>query len=430
MNRITGFFSLLFAVLFLSACFTTSPTSTGNTSTSRPKSQALYNPFIYRMHPEFFIYEQNVQKTVLYTKIYLSEIKFIPIGAQKRYQGKIRIEYKIYSDINSQQVLDSASANFNVRKQKNQNNIISYIQIEDNNRDKYFLEVTTTDVFRRSSVTKYISVDKTNINSAQKYLIVSKKNNQIYFKNFFRPEHYFSIQHNTAVDSIYIKYYQKEIPMPYPPYSDMKREKINTEPDSVWSVSGREAFQFHEEKTGFYFLQIDTTQAGGLSLLNPGPYFPYVKTSLDMVKPLQYLCSEEEFQELRNSSNKKLAVDRFWLECTGDNTARARELIRIYYNRTLYANVYFTSFTQGWRTDRGMIYLMFGPPKTVKNFPDKEIWLYHDRLNFKVLQFVFKKVENSYTDNDYILERHIDFRSFWFQAVKSWRNGKVYSVFQ
>lgn len=430
MKRISALYSLLMGILFLSACFSTSPGSTGNSSSTKQKSQALYNPFIYRMHPEFFIYEQNAQKTVLYTKIYLSEIKFIPIGPQKRYQGKIRIEYKIYDAVNSKQVLDSASANFNIRKQKNQNNIISYLQINDNNRDKYYLEINTTDIYRQSSVTKFIFVDKTNINSEQKYLVISKKNNQIYFKNFFRPEHYFSIKHNTPVDRIYVKYYKEEIPMPYPPYSEMKRGQINTEPDSIWSVSGMEAFQFHEEKPGFYFLQIDTTQSGGLSLLNPGPYFPYVKTSLDMVKPLQYLCSEEEFQDLINSSNKKLAVDRFWLECAGDNTARARELIRIYYNRTLYANVYFTSFTQGWRTDRGMIYLMFGPPKTVKNFADKEIWLYHDRLNFKVLQFVFKKVENSYTDNDFVLERHIDFRSFWFQAIKSWRNGKVYSVFQ
>ncbi len=304
------------------------------------------------------------------------------------------------------------------------------MEVKDNGLDKYYLEITATDIFRKATAKTFISVNKKNINSAQNYLLVSKKNNQIYFKNFFRPEQYFSIKHNTPVDSIYIKYYRKDIPLPYPPFSELKRPQINTTPDSIWAVGGKKEFQFHEEKAGFYFFQIDTTQPGGLPLLNSGPYFPYVKTSLDMVKPLRYLCSEEEYAEIINSSNKKLAVDNFWLECAGDNTARARELIRIYYNRTLYANVYFTSFTQGWRTDRGMIYLMFGPPKNVKNYADKEVWLYHDKLNFKVLQFVFKKVENSYTDNDYVLERHIDFRSFWFQAIKSWRSGKVYSVFQ
>ena len=430
MNRI--YIIVFISVLLLSSCYITSPTSnqTGNQKANKTKAQALYNPFIYRLHPEYFIYEQSPQKTVLYTKIYLSEIKFVPLGSRKKYSGKINIEYRIYADANTQQVLDSASASFKVRKQPNQNNIISYLQLKDYGREQYFLEIITTDVYRRAGVRTYIKVDKNNINSSQKFLVVSKKNNQVYFKNFFRPEHYFSIKHNPPVDSLYIKYYKKDVPMPYPPFSDKKRPNINTTPDSIWSVSGKESFQFHEEKPGFYFIQVDTTQPGGLPMLNPGPYFPYVKTSLDMVKPLQYLCSEEEYQELINSSNKKLSVDRFWLDCAGDNTARARELIRIYYNRTLYANVYFTSFTQGWRTDRGMIYIMFGPPKTVKNYPDREIWLYHDKLNFRVLQFVFKKVENSYTDNDYVLERHIDFRSFWFQSIKSWREGKVYSVFQ
>ena len=148
-----------------------------------------------------------------------------------------------------------------------------------------------------------------------------------------------------------------------------------------------------------------------------------------MVKPLVYLCSTEEFETLSNSANKKLSVDRFWLEC-GKNESRARELIRIYYNRTLYANIYFTSYTQGWKTDRGMIYLIFGPPKSVKKYPDKEIWIYSDRMQYKVLQFVFNRVKNPYTDNDYILERHIDFKKFWFASIKSWRAGKVYDVFQ
>ena len=47
-----------------------------------------------------------------------------------------------------------------------------------------------------------------------------------------------------------------------------------------------------------------------------------------------------------------------------------------------------------------------------------------------MLIFVFNKTNNSFSDNDYILERNLDFKKFWFNAIKSWREGKVYTVFR
>lgn len=410
----------------LSACFTMQPTK--NTSSKKANS-SIYNPYIYRLHPEYVLYTQNSEKSLLYTKIYLSELLFTPMGPKKKYRGKLRIEYKIFPEDNTEQFIDSASAEFVVRKQKGQNNIISYIKLKDHLLDKFYLQITTTDLLRRSTAQNFIYVDKSDQSARQNYIVSSKKTKQPYFKNFFRPDHYLSIKHNTPLDSIYIKYYLKKVPMPYPPFSSTKREKINTVPDSIWSVSGKTAFQFHEANPGFYFIQTDTTSAYGLGMLNPGAHYPYIKTSTAMLFPLEYLCSTEEFEALKSSTNKKLSVDRFWLGC-GKNESRARELIRIYYNRTLYANIYFTSYTQGWRTDRGMVYLIFGPPKSVKKYPDKEVWIYSDRMQYKVLQFVFNKLKNPYTDNDYVLERHIDFKKFWFASIKSWRAGTVYDVFQ
>jgi len=423
-TKVSYFIAILSALVLLNSCFTAPPTTTKKKTPS-----SIYNPYMYRLHPEYVLYNQSSDKSLLYTKIYLSELMFTPMGPKKKYRGKLRIEYKIFPEDNLEQFIDSASAEFVVRKQKGQNNIISYIKLKKHLLNKYYLQITTTDLLRRTTAEKFIYVDRTNDGARQNFIISSKKTKQPYFKNFFRPDHYLSIKHNTPLDSIYIKYYLKEVPMPYPPFSSSMREKINTVPDSIWSVSGKTAFQFHEEKPGFYFIQTDTTSVYGLGMVNPGAHYPYIKTSETMVKPLVYLCSTEEFETLSNSTNKKLSVDRFWLEC-GKNESRARELIRIYYNRTLYANIYFTSYTQGWKTDRGMIYLIFGPPKSVKKYPDKEIWIYSDRMQYKVLQFVFNRAKNPYTDNDYILERHIDFKKFWFASIKSWRAGTVYDVFQ
>jgi len=420
---------LLFFIVFLISSALLNPyTTVAQINTQKKTTSSIYNPFIYKLHPEYVVYNQSENKSLLYTKIYLSELLFSNLGSKQKKRSKIKIEYKVFLPDNSQQFVDSASAEFTIRKQKGQNNIISYIRLKDQSLNKYYLEITTTDLLRRVKATNYIYVDK-EAGAKQNFIVSSKKTKQPYFKNFFRPSHFFSIKYNKPIDSIYIKYYFKEIPLPYPPFASLKRDDINTIPDSIWSVSGKAAFQFHEKEKGFYFIQTDTTSSIGLGLVNPGEHFPYIKSSETMVNPLTYLCSTSEYKDLINSSNKKLAVDRFWLAC-GKNTSRTRELIRIYYNRNLYANIYFTSFTQGWRTDRGMIYLIFGPPKAVEKNSNKEVWLYSNRTRSKVLKFVFNRVDNPYTDNDYILERHIDFKSFWFRAVKSWRAGTVYDIFQ
>ena len=41
-------------------------------------------------------------------------------------------------------------------------------------------------------------------------------------------------------------------------------------------------------------------------------------------------------------------------------TQKAKSLIAIYYNRIQNANLHFTTFKEGWKTDRGMIYVVFG----------------------------------------------------------------------
>ena len=58
------------------------------------------------------------------------------------------------------------------------------------------------------------------------------------------------------------------------------------------------------------------------------------------------------------------------------NIDKARELIRIYYTRILYSNYYFTSYKEGWRTERGMIYTIYGPPDKVYKTSDGESWGY------------------------------------------------------
>jgi hypothetical protein len=40
-----------------------------------------------------------------------------------------------------------------------------------------------------------------------------------------------------------------------------------------------------------------------------------------------------------------------------------------YYTRVNYANVHFRGMREGWRTDMGMVYIIFGPPSDINRNP-------------------------------------------------------------
>jgi len=76
------------------------------------------------------------------------------------------------------------------------------------------------------------------------------------------------------------------------------------------------------------------------------------------------------------------------------------ELMDEYYKRVSYANENFDGWKDGWETDRGMIYILFGPPDQVErtnpsmsNSTLYQIWTYN-RIN---KQFIFKD-QNGFGD--------------------------------
>jgi len=157
-----------------------------------------------------------------------------------------------------------------------------------------------------------------------------------------------------------------------------------------------------------------------------------------MIPPLAYIATPQEMDEMLTSEKPKLALDNFWLERTG-SIERSKELIRIYYNRTLFANYYFSSYKAGWLTDRGMIYIMYGPPDKVYKNAEGESWGYKRPpvksrwgsryvMEDQYLWFNFRKQKNLFSDNDFVLNRAGTPVSYWDIAVARWREGKVFRL--
>jgi GWxTD domain-containing protein len=152
-----------------------------------------------------------------------------------------------------------------------------------------------------------------------------------------------------------------------------------------------------------------------------------VKDVASMISPLEYLSTTEEFRGLSQADSSKIALDNFWLKL-GGNVAVSREMIRVFYNRMFYANQYFNSYKPGWKTDRGMIYMVFGPPSYIKKTANLETWEYYVKDDASNLIINFIKAASPYSSNHYIMQRSDEFTPYWRMAVDSWRNGRVFTL--
>jgi len=127
---------------------------------------------------------------------------------------------------------------------------------------------------------------------------------------------------------------------------------------------------------------------------------------------------------LRNSENKKRAFDQFWLKLIPDQQRAANSLKNYFKNVTL-ANRYFTNHKAGYKTDRGMIYIIFGPPDVVIKIDDLERWQYEDNSLLPTVSFDFKKIPSVFAPNQFSLIRDKDYQRIWLRAVDLWRKGRM-----
>ncbi len=86
-----------------------------------------------------------------------------------------------------------------------------------------------------------------------------------------------------------------------------------------------------------------------------------------------YLISEQEravFETLSTSEEKDHFIEQFWFRRDPDARTAHNEFKEEHYRRIAYANDKYHSGIAGWRTDRGMIYILFGPPDGVEKHPE------------------------------------------------------------
>ncbi len=124
--------------------------------------------------------------------------------------------------------------------------------------------------------------------------------------------------------------------------------------------------------------------------------------SIDLaIRQLYLIATKKEKNQLLDAEpgEKEKEFIRFWNEAFPTPNSEVNEKMLEYYRRVRYATNQFGEGVAGWKTDRGRVYILYGPPAEVErqifvedNSP-VEIW-YYNHLN---RQFVFRD-ENGFGD--------------------------------
>ena len=409
-------------------------TTTEKVATEAPVGYlaSLYNPSRFSLHPDYSIYHENSNYSILYIRAYPAELRFNQANEQSEYRALLSVKYELIELNNPDQedvLIDSASVVYKLKKSDEQRSaFLASLSIPVQQGKRYLLRMETFDRIRGSMGLKYLYVDKTNPLSAQNFQVISKFSGYPKFMRFFLPGEQFNVHYrNTAVDSVYVKYFRLESELPRPPISAKSDYTMNYTPDTTYVFPMEDTVYYNLRRKGMYLIQVDKDQEEGLTLSNFGGSFPEVKTPIELMEPLFYISTLAEYRNLRLEPNHKLAVDNFWLR-RENNEAKSRELIRIYYNRVVYSNLYFTSNKEGWKTDQGMIFILFGPPSRIQMTGSGESWYYYAKRKSSVVEFRFDRNHDAFSDQNMIWRKTSESQLYWNEAVRSWRNGKVYSM--
>ena len=148
---------------------------------------------------------------------------------------------------------------------------------------------------------------------------------------------------------------------------------------------------------------------------------------------IEYIAPKElkkVYESLDTVEKKRHLLFKFWYEWEREGKGLQKE----YYERVQYANEHFRfANRKGWQSDRGRVYIVYGKPSRIEQFPNGpdyrpfEIWYYYELEGGSTFYFVdetgfgdYKLVTSTYRDEIY--------HPGWESLIQDWlRSHPSYS---
>jgi len=105
---------------------------------------------------------------------------------------------------------------------------------------------------------------------------------------------------------------------------------------------------------------------------------------------IRYVASDEDLRTYQGLSleGKARFLEEFWRRRDPDPATPLNEFRREHMRRWNYANQHFSQFRQddGWKTDQGRIYIVYGPPDDIERYPSDITRVAWERWHFYSLE--------------------------------------------
>lgn len=112
-----------------------------------------------------------------------------------------------------------------------------------------------------------------------------------------------------------------------------------------------------------------------------------IKDFKKAISQLIYIATPGEIGYIEDGSTQNEKVSRyleFWKSKDPTPNTEENEIFNEYYRRVSYANANFSHYVEGWRSDRGMVFIILGSPNNVDRHPfdieskPYEVWQYYE----------------------------------------------------
>ncbi|MDM8002842.1 MAG: GWxTD domain-containing protein [Bacteroidota bacterium] len=422
----------------MSAVIMTSCTVTQNVTDTKDMSY-IYNPARSVYTPFITIFNEDSETSVMNISIRRGELYFSEANTEGVPMTSVLLSVRLHDNTLGGVLADTATFKYDIKREDIGGEQVFRIPLTTHDGGSYTAEIKIIDLIRQRTQQMFVDFERTGRYSGLNYKIRDHfSNNELYSRVVKRDQYINVLAPSLQPDTLWLFYYKAVKALPPAPSTILPEVTLSPEPEAIVPLAYSDTLPMMFPNEGIYLISVDSLIREGLVLCNFGPDHPTMASPETMIPPLAYLATPEEMEEMLSAEKPKLALDKFWLDRTG-SIERSKELIRIYYNRTLFSNYYFTSYKAGWLTDRGMIYIMYGPPDKVYKNAEGESWGYKkppvksrwgSRFTFEdqYLWFNFRKQKSVFSDNDFVLNRAGTPISYWDIAVARWREGKVFRL--
>lgn len=426
------FAAVIFAALTFSCSVTQTAVDTKDMSYIYNPSRNVFNPFIT-------LFNEDEETTTLSISIRRGELYFNEANPTGLPMASILLSVRLYDNTLGGNLADTATFKYDIKRDDVGGEYVFHVPLKAYDGNSYTAAIKIIDLIRERTVQTFVDFERSGKYSGLNYKIRDQFTRNELYSHVVRRDQFVNILcPSLHPDTLWLFYYPPVKETPPAPSTILPEVTVSPEPELIIPLAYSDTLPVMFPREGIYLLSPDSLIREGLVLYNFGPDHPTMTSPETMIPPLAYIATPEEMDTMLTAEKQKLALDNFWLRRTG-SIERSKELIRIYYNRTLYANYYFTSYKAGWLTDRGMIYIVYGPPDKIYKNPEGESWGYRKprvksrwgsrySVEDQYLWFNFRKEKNVFSDRDFVLNRASTPISYWDIAVARWREGKVFRL--